>query len=445
MLIASERLNSMALAGRVRMSRILELSWLRLGPLDLAVPIGIGLIVGNALDQLGRPVPGIPFFVVPFAACWLALWLAIFAAGSIAFGSRARSGAALLLAQILSLWLLYDLLYLQQGNHLYDLNVYLGSAARWLDGGQAYLTAPLAAWPDGPRNDFFLYPPPLLPFFALLEQLPQALVAAAWTVAMVACSYQAFRVLGLGRGWSLALLAFPPVFSGCESGNVASLTFLLFAASVRAGGALVVDGLFKVQAGVPVLWLIRERRFRALVAGAVLVAVAVLITLPIVGTDAWRAWWEGLGYRATSQLEVPALFGYSYAREIPPVVYAVACAAFVALALAFRGRAGLAALGLASVFASPALWPHGFAFALPAVLLLQSDVAVLIVLGAGSLDANMWLLFFAGWAAVLAARRHPAGALHPMLGKEGPWPRRPITRPNTKVPTPFGARGQLAD
>jgi len=434
------KLNATVLAGRSRLSEVLALGWLRAGAVTLAVPLAGALTVWNSLDQLGRPVLG-----VPLALWWPVLGIAAVAAGSIVLGERARTPAALLFAQILALWLLYDFLYLRQGNHLYDLNVYLGSAARWLYGGSAYLTAPLGAWPDGPRSDYFLYPPPLLPFFALLDQLPDTLVAAGWTAAMIACAYQAFRLLGLSRGWSLALLAFPPVVIGFESGNVASLTFLLFVASVRAGGTLVVDGLFKVQAGVPVLWLVRERRFRALAAGAVVVALLVLVTLPIVGADSWRAWWDGLQYRSASQLEVPALFGYSYAQELPAAAYAALSAGFVGLALLFRGRRGLAALGLASVFASPALWPHGFVFALPAILLLESDVAVLGVLGAGSLNQNMWLLFLAGWLSVLAARRRPAGALHPLLGTEGPWPRRLQLRPPRLTPTLSRGAGSPVD
>jgi hypothetical protein len=447
------RLHSLVLSGRSRLSDVLGLGWLHVGPIALGVPIAGALTVWNSLDQLGRPV-----FGVPFGICWPVLALAIFAVAPLAsaafgllgdlgapggraigtrvpgragFGASAAAGLSrsgrtmgmLLLAQVLALWLLYDFLYWQQPNHLYDLNVYLGSAMRWLDGGQPYLTAPLAAWPDGPRNDFFLYPPALLPFFAVLARLPETLVAAGWTIAMIGCSYRAFRLLGLSRGWSVLMLAFPPVMIGFESGNVASLTFLLFAASVRAGGALVVDGVFKVQAGVPILWLVRERRFRPLALGASAVAILVLVTLPIVGADSWREWWQGLGYRAASQFEVPALFGYSYAKEIPGLAYAVLCVAFVGLALMFRGRRGLAGLGLASIFASPALWPHGFVFALPAILMLESDTAVLAVLGAGALNQNMWLLFGAGWLAVLAARRQPSGALHPMLGTEGPWPR----------------------
>ncbi len=343
-----------------------------------------------------------------------------------------------LVVQIAVAWILYDILLWLPGSHLYDLNVYLGASERWMNGGGAYMSAVLSEWPSSARADFFLYPPPLLPFFALVSQLPAAPVAAAWTAFQLACWYRAFRIVGLAPNLSLLLLAFPPVMIGLESGNVAGLTFLLFVAAVRAGGALVVDGIFKVQSGIPVLWLLRERRWRGLLAGTAAISAIVVLTLPIVGVDAWRAWWAGLGYRASSQALADALFGYSYAKSLPAPVYVGACAALTAIALSLRGRRGLAALGLASIFASPALWPHGFVFALPAVLMLESGTAVWLVLGAGAFGPNMWLLFGAGWLAVLAARRLPAGRFHPLAGTDGPWPRPIEPRPAQPAAPPPG-------
>ena len=284
------------------------------------------------------------------------------------------------------------------------------------------MSAPGSSWPACSQQDFFLYPPPLLPFFGLLSRLPEAPVAAGWTVAMAACAYKAYRILGLSRTVSAVMLAFPPVMIGLESGNIASLTFLLFVAAVRSGGALVVDGLFKVQTGLPALWLIRQRRWRGILAGLAIVGAIVVVTLPLVGLDSWRAWWDGLGYRAASQAAVPALFGYSLAQMLPGAVFAGISVALVALAVVLRGRPGLAALGLASIFASPALWPHGFVFALPAVLMLESGAAVWMLLGAGAFGSNMWLLFYGGWLAVAAGRRLPSGVLHPLAGTDGPWP-----------------------
>jgi hypothetical protein len=431
------------------LARIAGLRWARVGGWDLAVPAAAVLVVFNAIPQLGRELWGIPFWLVWIVATAIAVATLIAARsiGGPGGKSRLAGPAILLLAGIVVSWVLYDILFWQQPNNLYDLNVYLGSAARWLNGGQAYMTAAVSSWPYGPRNDFFLYPPPLLPLFGLLSRLPDAPVALGFTAAMVACAYKAYRFLGLSRALSLILLTFPPVMIGFESGNIASLTFLLFAAAVKSGGTLIVDGLFKVQTGIPALWLIRQRRWRGVLAGTGTVLVIILVTLPIVGLASWRAWWDALGYRAASQAVVPALYGFSYAKSLPGEAYSLLCVAFVGLALLFRGRPGLAALGLASIFASPALWPHGFVFALPAVLMLESGSAVWIILGAGAFGPNMWLLFMAGWVAVLGARRLPAGALHPLQGRDSPWPRptgpRPLRRmaatPDTGTPVTPGS------
>jgi hypothetical protein len=436
---ATEGAFTLVAALRGRLAGLAGLRWARAGGLDLAVPAAVGLVIWTSRDQLGRSIGGAPFGL---------LWLGLTAACVVAlrvrpFGRRAGLAGSTLVAGIVVSWLLFDVLLWGGTNHLYDLNVYLGSAGRWLDGGLPYMTGPVSSWPASAADDFFLYPPPLLPFFGLLSRLPEGAVAAGWTIAMAACAYKAYRILGLSRTLSAVMLAFPPVMIGFESGNVASLTFLLFAAGVRAGGALAVDVLFKVQTGLPLLWLIRQRRWRGILAGAVVVAAIVLATLPLVGLDAWRDWWTGLAYRAQSQGAVPSLYGYSFAQSLPGAVFAGISVALVGLALLLRGRRGLAALGLASIFASPALWPHGFAYALPAVLFLENGTAVWLVLGAGAFGANIWLLFYGGWLAVAAARRPPVGALHPLAGTDGPWSGpRPHRTPHPAAPpeTP-GATG----
>ena len=424
------RLLLLPATARGLLARIVALRWARLGGFDLVVPAAIAAVIWTAVPQLGSELAGIPFGVA-----WIVLTAAVVA--PLLLWSRARSGAIptaragptrlpalglILVVGIVVSWVLYDVWFWGHTNQLYDLDVYLGSAGRWLAGGQPYMTAPVTAWPSTPGADFFLYPPPLLPVFAALSKVPEGPVDVAWVAFLIACAYKSYRILGLPRVWGLALLAFPPVAIGFESGNVASLTFLLFAAGARAGGALVVDGLFKTQTGLPALWLIRQRRWRAILAGAAVVAAVVLATLPLVGLHSWQDWWAGLGYRAASQAAVPALYGYSYAKEYPGWAFAAISAALVVVALLFRGRRGLAALGLASIFASPALWPHGFVFALPALLMLENGAAVWLVLGAGSVGPNMWHLFNVAWIAVLAARRLPSGALHPLAGTDGPWP-----------------------
>jgi hypothetical protein len=413
---------------RARLARILDLRWVRFGRVPLATPAAILLVAIGSWSQLGRPVAGVPLGFV-----WVAGSAAALAVVAALPRIRSRPGVALVVVVVIG-WLLIDLLRWQGSNHLYDLNVYVGSAGRWMDGGRPYMTGPISVWPSSPQADFFLYPPPLLPVFGLLSRLPNAAVSVAWVVLLLACSYAAFRALGLRPVWSLVMLAFPPLMIGIESGNVASLVFFLFASGYRAGGRLVVGGVFKAQTGLPALWLIRSRRWRPLAAGVAAVAAAVAITLPLVGIDSWRAWIAELGYRAASQPAVPALFGSSFARVEPGAAFVAISAAFVALALLFTGRRGLAALGLASIYASPALWAHGFLFAVPAVLMLESGAAVWLILGVGSFGPSWWLLFYAGWLAVTAEPR-PPDAAHPMAGTDGPWSAPTIaTRPGRRRP-----------
>jgi hypothetical protein len=401
-------------------AEIAGLRWARAGRFDAAIPAAIAIVAAAFAGQLGRPIGGLPFGLL-----WVVLSAAVLASlrlrSAVSPVGRSWPGFALVVWVVIG-WLLFDLLLWQQTNHLYDFDVYLAAAGRWLAGGQPYMTGPVSAWPASPGQDFFLYPPPLLPFFGLLSRLPNPPMAVAWVGFLVACAYASFRVLGLRPIWSLLLLAFPPLMIGFESGNVASLTFLLFALAFRAGAGLVLDGLFKVQSGLPALWLVRTRRWRGLVVGLVALAAIALVTLPLVGLDSWPAWFAGLGYRAESQPAVVSMFGFSYARDLPGTAFMALSVVAVAAALLFSGRRGLAALGLASIFASPSLWPHGFVFALPAVLMFQSGAVVWLVLGAGAIGSNMWLLFFSGWVAVVAARRLP-DALHPMAGTDGPWPR----------------------
>jgi hypothetical protein len=416
---------------RLALAKVLGLRWARAGRVDLAIPAALGLVVVGLRDELGRPIGD-----VPFGVAWLAVSLALLALAAgfarLRLIGRLRPVAVLAVPVVVS-WLLIDFLLAQETNHLYDLNVYLDSSARWLSGGQPYMSGPISAWPTSAASDYFLYPPPLLPVFGALSELPNGPVSVAWVAFLVACAFCSFRALGLRPLWCLLLVAFPPVMIGIESGNVASLTFLLFALAYRAGPGLVVDGLFKVQTGLPALWLVRERRWRGLLLGVAAVLGIVLVTLPLTGLDAWLKWADALEYRAESQPAVMPMFGSSYAREMPGAIFAVISIALVLLALAFRGRRGLAGLGLASIFASPSLWPHGFVFGLPAVLLLESGTAVWLALGLGAADPGYWILFYGGWLALLAWPRRP-DAIHPLAGTDGPWPRRGAVRSRGGIP-----------
>ncbi|MFI5260075.1 MAG: hypothetical protein ACHQ01_10790, partial [Candidatus Limnocylindrales bacterium] len=163
------------------LARIAGMHWARIGGLDLVLPVALLLVIWHASSLLGRDLAGIPFGLV-WAVATASVVLAVrvipaIAAASDARAARARSARIPMLrlalpAAVVVSWVLYDILFWGQTVQLYDLNVYLGAAARWLNGGQPYLTAALTAWPSTARADFFLYPPPLLPVFGALSRLP---------------------------------------------------------------------------------------------------------------------------------------------------------------------------------------------------------------------------------------------------------------------------------
>jgi hypothetical protein len=424
---------------RLLLANALSFRWASFRGHALAPLIAIGAVLWQWQDAFATPEAGVPLWVWALGLAVtsvlgreLAGWatrsagdradasLTATMRGSLAdmAGHRLEFG---LLVGVFALWVALDASYLSRATHLYDMNVYLGSAARWLSGGSPYLAAPLTQLPAHAADDYFLYPPPLLPVFALLSKLPPAMVAVAWVSVLTGSALAAFRIMGLSWAWSLSLLLFPPLVKGVESGNVVNLTFLLFVAGAYGGETLLVNGLFKAQSGLPALWLVRERRWRAIASGAAVLVALAIVTLPFVGLGAWPAWFDSLGYRATSQTQVPILFGVSLAHNLPGWAFvAVSIAAVGAALLLLRGRRSLAGLGLASIVASPSLWLHGFVFAIPAVLDLESGTMVWAVLGVAGFSYGAWWMVIVGALALLLAKG-PAlhDALHPLAGRAG--------------------------
>ena len=336
---------------------------------------------------------------------------------------RHPNAPALLAVEALATWPLLDAYLGMRLPGMYDFRVYLGGGGRFLSGGEPYLNHVMLQLPPGPAADAFLYPPVLLPAAAIASRLPYGVAWILWAAILVACGAGALRLLGFPWRWAVLFLMFPPLVKGIDSGNVANIVFLLFAAGPLAGAGLVAGGLFKVQSGIPALWLVRERRWRELFAGVGFVIVLAGATLPFVGLDSWRSWIAGLAYRAASQVNVPILYGLSLAQYVPTALFVIAAAMAIVAAILVRGRKGLAALGLATVIASPTLWPHGFLLALPAALALDATflwpVLALAVGGAG-----LWALPLAGTLALVGQwdARPRSEIAHPLgSGGIGPW------------------------
>ena len=319
------------------------------------------------------------------------------------------------------------------GQGMRDLRLYLVAGRHFLDGAPVYATTAMTAIPSDRANLPFLYPPLTLPFFGLLASLPEGIVIAAWLAASFAASVAALRAFGVRWLWVPVLLLWPPFFEGLWVGNVAVPALLLFAIAPRLASALPLSAVFKLQAAVPSLWLVRERRWSSLAIGLGLLAALAVVTLPFVGLDAWRAWIEGLRLFQGFEDAVPALFGAALPRYLPYAVFlAVSVVAVGAALIVGRGRRGLARFGIASVVASPSLYRHGFLVVLPGLLGNGAPLFWLALgLGFTPTSTGWWLTTGIAWwvtaaIAIVGTFRWRSGSgaggrLHPLGPRQEPW------------------------
>jgi len=359
-----------------------------------------------------------------------ALWASAIVAGAVGVGGLVRwrvpatSAAAWLLpVQVLAAWIALRSYLLSTDLRLYDFRVYLAGGRRFVEGEWPYLLGPLERLPPTAADDVFLYPPPLLPMFGWLSQVEWPLQTQLWIAVIVIAAIAAFRLLGVSWPYVAALLLFPPLVKGVESGNVANVVFLLFAAGALVPALLPVGMLFKPQFAIPSLWLLRERRWGSTALSALLLAAAVGATMPFVGAELWFGWFEGLRHREASQHAFPLLYGWSLAQYLPVAAFAVMALAATAMPLLMRGRRALAGLGLATIIASPTLWPHGFIFALPALFALPS-AWIWVALGVAD-GPWMWVVVVFGYLGLFVGRwgteRRITDPTHPLVATSGVW------------------------
>lgn len=350
----------------------------------------------------------------PFGPAWAALTTVGIVGARLV---RGRWEPLLALAVCAAVAMLLTDLTQFHGQLLRDLGIYLKAGEHFATGAPVYLTRPMTTQPTDLTNYPFVYPPPTLPAFALLARLPRPLVEATWLVGSVAAALGGLRLMGSSWRWAVAALAWPPFFQGIYVGNVSVLLFALFAAAPWLGGGLLLAAILKPYSAVAGLWLVRERRFRALGAGIAAVAVLGLATLPLVGFGAWRDWLEGLRNYAESGALLPTrLIALGLAAYVPWIVVISGSIAVGAWAWLGRGREGLARFGVAAVVASPSVFAHGFLIALPAFLGLRVPL-LWIALGITSVAPGL------GWWMAIAL---VIGAtVIPGLRREtgGPWPR----------------------
>jgi hypothetical protein len=389
----------------------------------LVAAVGGYLAFEDALWRVPMPA-GVPTVPILAVVVFLVALATIMATGRL-------EPVVVLAAMAIVASLLFDATFFE-GAAFRDLGIYLKAGLHFRLGQPVYLDGLVTALPADPTSYPYLYPPPTLPFAALLSLLPRWLVTLGWEAGLLAGALAGLRLLGLGWGWCAVLLAWPPFAQGLYVGNVSILVFLLFAAGPWIGSGLLVGGLFKPQGAIAGLWLVRERRWRAIAIGLLILVGLAVVTLPLTGLDQWPAWLDGLAWFSRSQPFVPRTFyGLALEEYLPWVVALVAAVVVFGLALLGRGRAGLARLGVATVVGSPSLYAHGFTVALPALLELRA-LAFWTAIALTSVSGG--LTWFGALAIVVAAWFLPIlrrstelvpGAedqLHPLAGQVGPWP-----------------------
>ena len=248
---------------------------------------------------------------------------------------------------------------------------------------------------------------------AVLAALPRALVEVGWLAGSALVAVWGLRLVGLSTRWAFAALLWPPFFQG-----------LYVDAQSRRSPCL------PPRPGLAPVWSWRRRSSRTArspccgsSAGAAHRPArrrrcdpgrVALVTLPLVGIDAWRAWIEGLRLYAISQPSVPAL-GLASAPTCR------ACCRWSPRSPRWAGPGsdagldGLARFGVATVVGSPSLFAHGFLVALPAFLALR-PVPLWLALGITSVAPGL------GWwlAIVLVVAASVATELR--RSRDGPWP-----------------------
>ena len=256
----------------------------------------------------------------------------------------------------------------------YDYEAYVQAAHRLLDGQPLYDTSVDVAGGFA----IFLYPPP----FAV-ALIPFAWLGAAglwvWTGLLIGCVVGAIALMPISRElrWVVVLLAGLdwPVLYSLKLGQVGPILLLLFVLGWRwltlpspLGATIGLGGLIKLQPLLLIGWAALVGAWRTVAVAAGVVAVACLVTLPLVGISAWTDYVTLL--RSVSEpVSTPhnftvgaVLFQAGVQAPTAALVQWLSVALVLALGIVAARRRPLAAGFVVAVVAtqlvSPLLWDH---------------------------------------------------------------------------------------
>jgi hypothetical protein len=191
---------------------------------------------------------------------------------------------------------------------------------------------------------FFAYAPPIALILAPFTALPWLAFAAGWYALLVGA------LAWLGRGATLALLAFPPVAIDLYHGNIHLLLGAAIVLGMRWPAAWSFVLLTKVTPGIGLLWFAARREWRSL-SVALGATAAIVVATAVVLPGQWLGWFTMLAESAGTPPPWPAL-------PIPLWLRLPLAAAIVVWGARRDARW---TVPIAAALALPALWPGGVA------------------------------------------------------------------------------------
>ena len=257
----------------------------------------------------------------------------------------------------------------------YDFQAYVQAAHRLLDGQPLYDTSVDLAGGFA----IYLYPPPFAVAFIPFALLGDPLGLYAWTVLLIGCTVAAVAILPLSTPlrWLMLLLAGLdwPVLYSIKLGQVGPILLLLFVLGWRwldqpigLGTTIGIGTLIKVQPALLGVWALLTRRPMAAVVGAVIVLIAIVVTLPLVGLTAWSDY-VSLLRTVSEPVTTPHNFTVGavlYQAGVPAdmanlvqwVVVAGTLLVALVAALRLETEASYVVAVVATQLVSPLLWDH---------------------------------------------------------------------------------------
>ena len=205
--------------------------------------------------------------------------------------------------------------------------------------------------------DAFLYSPPFVYVFGVLQSLPWPLFHALWLGVTLAA------LVWLAQEWTLPMLALPPVFNEVFFGNINLLIAVAVVIGLRRPAVWAFVLLSKVTPGIGVVWFAARAEWRRL-------AIAVGVTAAIVAAsfaatpDLWFEWVDSL---RTSSLAPPSSDSIAI-----PLVPRLGVALLMLIWAGRRDR--LWVLPIAVTLAIPVLWSASLSILVALVPILRPGI-----------------------------------------------------------------------